>query len=176
MLKPNKIKKTVWAEMTNQEKKTHLNLIKQWEAEKALEIKKKKRSPEAAAIRVARRKAEREQKAAISAEKKAFKAALYADVQYYKNIPLQQVIRTYKSNEDVRIDMKARRFTLNHTNQNVWIPCKHLDEFGKLLPDQDIDYVFLQARNQCYYAGVTFRSAGAIIGKPIPNPNRRNLI
>ena len=83
MLKPNKIKKTVWAEMTSQEKKTHLNLIKQWEAEKALEIKKKKRSPEAAAIRVARRKAEREQKAVISAEKKAFKAALYADVQYY---------------------------------------------------------------------------------------------
>ena len=176
MLKPNKIKKTVWAEMTSQEKKTHLNLIKQWEAEKALQTKKKKRSPEAAAARIANRKAERERREKLAAEKQAFRDTLYAEVQYYKNIPLQQVIRTYKSSEDVRVDMRARRFTLNHTNQNVWIPCKHLDASGKLLPGQNIDYVFLKSFNQCYYAGVTFRPTGAIIGEPIPNTNRRNLL
>ena len=176
MLKPNKIKKTVWAEMTSQEKKAHLNLIKQWEAEKALETKKKKRSPEAAAARVLKRKAERERKAKIAAEKRAFRATLYADVQYYKNVPLEQVIRTYKSNEDVRVDMRARRFTLNHTNQNVWIPCKHLDASGKLLPGENIDYVFLKSFNQCYYAGITFRPTGSIIRQPIENTNRRNLL
>lgn len=174
MLKPNKIKKTVWAEMTSQEKKTHLNLIKQWEAEKALETKKKKRSPEAAAARILKRKAERERKAEIAAEKRAFRATLYADVQYYKNVPLQQVIRTYKSYDDANVDMKARRFTLNNTNQNVWIPCKHLDASGKLLPGENIDYVFLKSFNQCYYAGITFCPTGRIIRQPIENTNRRN--
>lgn len=134
--------------------------------------KRKPRSPEAAAARIENRKAERERREKFAAEKQAFRDTLYADVQYYKNIPLQQVIRTYKSNKDVRVDMKARRFTLNHTNQNVWIPCKHLDASGKLLPGENIDYVFLKSFNQCYYAGVTFRSAGAIIGQPIPNPNK----
>ena len=175
MLKPNKIKKTVWAEMTSEEKKAHVSLIKQWEVEKALQPKKK-RSPEAAAARIANRKAERGRREKLAAEKQAFRDTLYADVQYYKNVPLQQVIRTYKSNEDVRVDMRARRFTLNHTNQNVWIPCKHLDASGKLLSGENIDYVFLKSFNQCYYAGVTFRPTGAIIGEPIPNTNRRNLL
>ena len=40
-------------------------------------------------------------------------------LQYYKGIPLQQIDRGYG-------DAKARRFAMNHTNQNVWIPCKHL--------------------------------------------------
>ena len=173
MLKPNKIKKTVWAEMTSQEKKAHLSLIKQWEAEKALQPKKK-RSPEAAAARVLRRKAERDQRAMLVAERKAFKSTLYADVQYYKNVPLEQVVRTYIGSKENRYEMQARRFRLNHTNQQIWIPCKHLDAFGKLLPNQDIDYVFFKARAQCHYAGVTFRPNGAILREPIENLNRRN--
>ncbi len=127
--------------------------------------KRKTRSPEAAAARIENRKREREQRAAFRAEEKRIVLTLYAETQYYKNIPLKQVIRRYTG-------MKAHRYTMNGTNQNVWIPCKHLDETGKLLPGEDIDYVFRQARNQCYYAGVTFRSAGAIIGEPIPNPNK----
>lgn len=175
MEKPNKIKQTIWAEMTSQEKKAHLNLIKQWEEWKKQQPKKKKRSPEAAALRIENRKAERERKIAAVKRRQYLKAHLYAEVQYYKNIPLQQVIRTYEGTKDARYEMKARRFTLNHTNQNVWIPCKHLDDTGKLLPDEDIDYVFLKAHNQCYYAGVNFRPAGSIIGQPIPNENRRNV-
>ena len=39
--------------------------------------------------------------------------------QYYKGIPLNLIYRKYKN-------MKAKRFIINHTNQNVWIPNKHL--------------------------------------------------
>ena len=41
--------------------------------------------------------------------------------QYYKGIPLNLISRKYKN-------MKAKRFVINHTNQNVWIPNKHLKE------------------------------------------------
>lgn len=127
---------------------------------------KKPRSPEAAAARIENRKREREQRAAFRAEERRVMLTLYPETQYYKNIPLKQVIRRYTG-------MKAHRYTLNGTNQNVWIPCKHLDETGRLLPGQNIDYVFLKSPNQCYYAGVTFHRDGAIIGEPIPNLNRR---
>ena len=45
--------------------------------------------------------------------------------QYYKGIPLNLISRKYKN-------MKAKRFIINHTNQNVWIPNKHLKEDGTI--------------------------------------------
>lgn len=72
------------------------------------------------------------------------------EVQYYKGIPLQQIDRGYG-------DAKARRFIINHTNQNCWIPLKHLELDGTIKPDQDIDYVIIQRKRQFEIAGVTVR-------------------
>ena len=45
--------------------------------------------------------------------------------QYYKGIPFNLISRKYKN-------MKAKRFVINHTNQNVWILNKHLKEDGTI--------------------------------------------
>lgn len=67
-------------------------------------------------------------------------------VQYYKGIRLELINRNYAN-------YKARRFTLNGTNQNVWIPCKHLTKKNKIKQGEDIDYVFRKARRQMEIAG-----------------------
>ncbi len=68
--------------------------------------------------------------------------------QYYKGIPLQQIDRGYGN-------AKARRFTINHTNQNCWIPCKHLNEDGTIKNGEDIDYVIFKSKRQFEIAGVS---------------------
>ena len=70
-------------------------------------------------------------------------------VQYYKGIPIKLIARKdypYK---------KAKRYTINGTNQNVWIPNKHLMEDGTIRPGENLDYVFRKAQNQLTYAGIT---------------------
>ena len=62
--------------------------------------------------------------------------------QYYKGIPLNLISRKYKN-------MKAKRFIINHTNQNVWIPNKHIKE------EENIDYVFRKSVRQLELAGIT---------------------
>lgn len=78
-------------------------------------------------------------------------------VQHYKGIPLRQIDRNYKN-------MKARRFTINHTNQNCWIPCKHLEKDGTIKAGEDIDYVIFRSKRQFEIAGVTI---GFNVGEPI---------
>ena len=75
------------------------------------------------------------------------------EMQYYKGIPLKLIHKKYKN-------MKAKRFTINNTNQNVWIPNKHLEEDGTIKPTENIDYVFRKAQRQLELAGIT----QAIIG------------
>lgn len=70
------------------------------------------------------------------------------ETQYYKNIPLNLVSRKYKN-------MKAKRFVINHTNQNVWIPNKHLEEDGTIKGTENIDYVFRKSIRQLELAGIT---------------------
>ncbi|WP_238323689.1 hypothetical protein [Virgibacillus salexigens] len=55
---------------------------------------------------------------------------------------------------------KAKRFTINHTNQNVWIPNKHLLNDGTIKYGENIDYVFRKAQRQLEIAGYT----GPIVG------------
>lgn len=74
-------------------------------------------------------------------------------IQYYKNIPLKLIV--YKESHFARL--KAKRFTINRTNQNVWIPNKFLTENGTILPNVNIDFVFYQAKNQLAKAGITFQ-------------------
>lgn len=68
--------------------------------------------------------------------------------QYYKGIPLNLISRKYKN-------MEAKRFIINHTNQNVWIPNKHLKEDGTIKELEDIDYVFRKSIRQLELAGIT---------------------
>ena len=68
--------------------------------------------------------------------------------QYYKGILLTLINRKYG-------DRKAKRFTLNKTNQNVWIPNKHLDDNGYIKEGENIDYVFRRATRQLELAEYT---------------------
>ena len=70
------------------------------------------------------------------------------ETQYYKNIPLNFVSRKYNN-------MKAKRFVINHTNQNVWIPNKHLEEDVTIKDTENIDYVFRKSIRQLELAGIT---------------------
>lgn len=78
---------------------------------------------------------------------------LNVDYQYYKGIKLKQIRRDYQNE-------KARRFTLGGTNQNVWIPNKHLEVDGTIKENENIDYVFRKSPKQLEIAGYT----GPIIG------------
>lgn len=70
------------------------------------------------------------------------------ETQYYKGIPLNLVKRKYGNRN-------AKRFVINHTNQNVWIPNKHLKEDGTIKFMEDIDYVFRKSIRQLELAGIT---------------------
>ena len=70
------------------------------------------------------------------------------NVQVYKTIPLQLIVRNYSN-------YNARRYTINGTNQNVWIPNKHLLKDGTIKEGENIDYVFRKAIRQLTLAGIT---------------------
>lgn len=70
------------------------------------------------------------------------------NTQHYKGIPLRQIDRGYGK-------AKARRFVINHTNQNCWIPLKHLELDGTIKNNADIDYVIIGNKRQFELAGVT---------------------
>ena len=72
------------------------------------------------------------------------------DAQNYKGIPLRLIDRKYDN-------YKAKRFTINGTNQNVWIPNKHLTDDGTIKDGENIDYVLDKSRNQLKIAGVKWR-------------------
>ena len=72
------------------------------------------------------------------------------ETQYYKGIPLKQIDRGYGA-------AKARRFIINGTNQNCWIPLKHLELDGTIKNGQDIDYVVIGSKPQFKRAGVTIK-------------------
>ena len=73
--------------------------------------------------------------------------------QVYKTIPLNLIDRKYG-------DRKAKRYTINGTNQNVWIPNKHLMPDGTIKPGENIDYVFRRAQNQLTIAGIVWAIPG----------------
>lgn len=70
------------------------------------------------------------------------------ETQYYKGIPLNLIKRKYGNRN-------AKRFVINHTNQNVWIPNKHLKEDGTIKFMEDIDYVFRKSIRQLELTGIT---------------------
>lgn len=77
------------------------------------------------------------------------KIKLNTDEQIYKTIRIQLIQRNYPQGH------KAKRYTLGGTNQNVWIPVKHLEDDGTIKPKQNIDYAFRSAPRQLELAGYT---------------------
>ncbi|MCA1012806.1 hypothetical protein [Halobacillus halophilus] len=69
--------------------------------------------------------------------------------QSYQGIPLRLIKRKYKH-------FKAKRFTINDTRQNVWIPNKHLDHDGTIKPGEDLDYIFRKAERKLELAEVSW--------------------
>ena len=86
--------------------------------------------------------------------------------QFYKGIKLNCIAR-----RDYGF-MKAKRFTLNGTNQNVWIPNKHLEKDGTIKEGENIDYVFIQNHRQCELAGINL----AVCLQGISNYGRRFVL
>lgn len=74
---------------------------------------------------------------------------LTTELQQYKNIPLELIHRGYPR------DGKAKRFALNGTNQNVWIPNVYLNADGSLKENINIDFVFKKSYNQLRISGIT---------------------
>lgn len=75
---------------------------------------------------------------------------LYMKEQTYKGIPLTLINRNYSK-------YKAKRFRINNTNQNVWIPNKHLEENGKIKENENLDYIFRKALHKLELAGLSKR-------------------
>jgi hypothetical protein len=72
-------------------------------------------------------------------------------IQKYKGMPIRLINRDYTGS-------LAKRFLIGDSNQNVWIPNKHLSEDGTIREGENIDYIFRKANAQrkFYYAHVKF--------------------
>lgn len=81
------------------------------------------------------------------------------NLQEYRGIPLRLINRSYKKGNPRG---SAKRFVINHTNQNVWIPNRHLHPDGSLIEGENIDYVFRRAHRQLQLAGVDYRKLKGI--------------
>lgn len=75
------------------------------------------------------------------------------NTQWYKNVPLKLIVYTDKH----FARLKAKRFRVNDTNQNVWIPNCYLEPDGTIKPDSNIDFIFYKSKRQLELAGITFQ-------------------
>lgn len=67
--------------------------------------------------------------------------------QYYKGLPLRLIDR-----KDYKYK-KAKRFVINDTNQNVWIPNYYLLDDGTIKSNVDIMFIFKKIKRQLELAG-----------------------
>lgn len=74
------------------------------------------------------------------------------NIQMYKNIPLRLIVYT----ESHFAKLNAKRFTINGTNQNIWIPNCYLEPDGTIKKNVNIDFVFHKSKRQLELAGITF--------------------
>lgn len=78
------------------------------------------------------------------------------NIQTYKGIKLKLIIYTPEHFARLR----AKRFLLvgKNKSQNIWIPNRHLDPSGTILPGENLDYIMLKAyeQNKFQYAGIPF--------------------
>lgn len=63
------------------------------------------------------------------------------DIQYYNKIPLRLIKRNYKN-------YKAKRYVINETNQNIWIPNSYLLQDGTIKVGVNLDFIFKKKAQQ----------------------------
>lgn len=74
--------------------------------------------------------------------------------QYYKGLPLRLINRKDYKNKN------AKRYIINNTNQNVWIPNKYLLEDGTIKDNADIMFIFKNAKRKLELAGYIINNRG----------------
>ena len=62
-------------------------------------------------------------------------------MQYYRGIPLKLVDRDYR-------EKRAKRYCINNTNQNVWIPNTLLLLDGTIRPNRNLEFIFATYNNR----------------------------
>lgn len=80
-------------------------------------------------------------------------------LQSYKGVPLRLIPRQDYHAHD------AKRYVINDTNQNLWIPNKHLSSDGTIREGHDLDYIMEKAWNQIRI-GMS-GPAHVIVGAPV---------
>lgn len=80
------------------------------------------------------------------------KSKYNTSIQMYKNIPLKLIVYT----EQHFARLKAKRFTINGSNQNIWIPNVYLEPDGTIKANANIDFIFYKAKRQLELANATF--------------------
>lgn len=73
------------------------------------------------------------------------------DLQNYRGLPLRLIVRKDYSHR------QAKRFTINDTNQNIWIPNRYLLKDGTIKSDVNIMFIFKKAQRQLELAGYKFK-------------------
>ena len=68
-------------------------------------------------------------------------------MQYYRGLPLKLIDRKDYKNR------KAKRYSINNTNQNIWIPNVYLESDGTIKENVDIMFIFRKAKRQLELAG-----------------------
>ena len=68
-------------------------------------------------------------------------------MQYYRGLPLKLIDRKDYKNR------KAKRYSINNTNQNIWIPNIYLESDGTIKENVDIMFIFRKAKRQLELAG-----------------------
>lgn len=76
---------------------------------------------------------------------------LNTETQYYRGLPLKLIDR-----KDYHM-RKAKRYVINNTNQNVWIPNCYLEDDGTIKKNVDIMFIFKKAKRQLELAGYKIR-------------------
>lgn len=80
-------------------------------------------------------------------EKEPPKPKYNLEDQYYRGLPLRLINR-----QDYKFK-NAKRYVINNTNQNIWIPNTYLLEDGTIKPGVDIMFIFKKAQRQLELAG-----------------------
>lgn len=69
------------------------------------------------------------------------------NTQYYRGLPLRLINR-----KDYKYK-KAKRFIINNTNQNVWIPNTYLLDDGTIKDNVDLMFIFRKSKRKLELAG-----------------------
>lgn len=72
------------------------------------------------------------------------------ETQFYRGIPIRLIVYT----EEHFARLRAKRFMIGDSNQNLWIPNSCLSEDGSILPHKNLDFVFRRAAHKLDLAGI----------------------